>query len=278
MSNKRIIGMAAALLLCGAAAQARGDDFGLWTEINVAKSLPHDLELSFEGEYRMEDYLRKTDRIGGTLSLGYKATKFMKFKVGYALLCGYNSEERKDKYTNDVQDPFFYEGYNLTESYWSLRHRFKADVTFDKKFFKCLKVSLRERYQYTYRPEQEVPRLKYRGINNQTPSGDYEFIPSPGSPESDPDVKHEKRTHMLRSRLEFQYDRKKCNWKPFVSFEVYNNLGQQMKTDEYKVMCGTDYKISKQHKVSMSYLYNTDMEAHPYESRHVLIVGYSFDF
>lgn len=278
MSNKRIIGIVAALLLVGAAAQARGDDFGLWTEINVAKSLPHDLELSFEGEYRMEDYLRKTDRIGGTLSLGYKATKFMKFKVGYALLCGYNSEERKDKYTNDVQDPFFYEGYNITEAYWSLRHRFKADVTFDKKFFKCLKVSLRERYQYTYRPEQEVPRLKYRGINNQTPSGDYEFIPSPGSPESDPDVKHEKRTHMLRSRLEFQYDRKKCNWKPFVSFEVYNNLGQQMKTDEYKVMCGTDYKISKQHKVSMSYLYNTDMEAHPYESRHVLIVGYSFDF
>lgn len=278
MRNKRILGTVAALLLVGAAAQARGDDFGLWTEINVAKSLPHDLELSFEGEYRMEDHLRKTDRIGGTLSLGYKATKFMKLKVGYALLCGYNSEERKDKYTNDVQDPFFYEGYNLTESYWSLRHRFKADVTFDKKFFKWLKVSLRERYQYTYRPEQEVPRLKYRGINNQTPSGDYEFIPSPGSPESDPDVKHEKRTHMLRSRLEFQYDRKKCNWKPFVSFEVYNNLGQQMKTDEYKVMCGTDYKISKQHKVSMSYLYNTDMEAHPYESRHVLIVGYSFDF
>lgn len=278
MRNKRILGMTAALLLCGAAAQAQDDDFGLWTEINVAKSLPHNLELSFEGEYRMEDHLRKTDRIGGTLSLGYKATKFMKFKVGYALLCGYNSEERKDKYTNDVQDPFFYEGYNLTESYWSLRHRFKADVTFDKKFFKWLKISLRERYQYTYRPEQEVPRLKYRGINLPTASGDYEFIPSPGSPESDSDVKHEKRTHMLRSRLELQYDKKKCDWKPFVSFEVYNNLGRQMKTDEYKVMCGTEYKISKQHKVSMSYLYNTDMEAHPYESRHVLILGYSFDF
>lgn len=278
MRNKRILGTAAALLLWGVAAQARGDDFGLWTEINVAKSLPHDLELSFEGEYRMEDHLRKTDRIGGTLSLGYKATKFMKFKVGYALLCGYNSEERKDKYTNDVQDPFYYEGYNLTEAYWSLRHRFKADVTFDKKFFKWLKISLRERYQYTFRPEQEVPRLKYRGINNPTSSGEYEFIPSPGSPESDPDVKHEKRTHMLRSRLELQYDKKKCDWKPFVSFEVYNNLGRQMKTDEYKVMCGTDYKISKQHKVNVSYLFNTDMEAHPYESRHVLILGYSFDF
>lgn len=278
MRDKRILGTAVALLLWGVAAQARGDDFGLWTEINVAKSLPHNLELSFEGEYRMEDHLRKTDRIGGTLSLGYKATKFMKFKVGYALLCGYNSEERKDKYTNDVQDPFFYEGYNLTDSYWSLRHRFKADVTFDKKFFKCLKISLRERYQYTYRPEQEVPRMKYRFYNDSPIPGETNFVLKPGYPESDPDVKHEKRTHMLRSRLEFQYDRKKCDWKPFVSFEVYNNLGQQMKTDEYKVMCGTDYKISKQHKVSMSYLFNTDMETHPYESRHVLILGYSFDF
>lgn len=267
--KKKILPLAGALLCWGNTLKAQGDDFGLWTEINVSKSLPHNLELSFEGEYRMEDYLRKTDRFGGTLSLGYKATKFMKFKAGYALLYGFHSEERKEKYTNDIKDPFFYEGYNITESYWSLRHRFKADVTFDKKFFKWLKISLRERYQYTFRPEQEVPRMKYRF---------YEGELKPGYPESDPDVKHEKSAHMLRSRLEFQYDKKKCDWKPFVSFEVYNDLANQMKTDEYKVMCGTDYKISKQHKVNVSYLYNTEMESHPYESRHVLILGYSYDF
>lgn len=269
MMKKRILGLAGALLCWGTALWAQSDDFGLWTEINVSKSLPHNLELSFEGEYRMEDCLRKTDRFGGTLSLGYKPTKFMKLKAGYALLYGYNSEERKEKYTNDVEDPFFYEGYNITEAYWSLRHRFKADVTFDKKFFKWLKISLRERYQYTFRPEQEVPRMKYRF---------YEGELKPGYPESDPDVKHEKRTQMLRSRLEFQYDKKKCDWKPFVSFEVYNDLANQMKTGEYKVMCGTDYKISKQHKVNVSYLFNTEMETHPYESRHVLILGYSYDF
>jgi len=271
--KKKILPLAGALLCWGTALRAQSDDFGLWTEINVSKSLPHNLELSFEGEYRMEDYLRKTDRFGGTLSLGYKATKFMKFKAGYALLYGFHSEERKEKYEDDIMDLDHYRGYKVTESYWSLRHRFKADITFDKKFFKWLKISLRERYQYSFRPEMEVPRLYYPERYDKYAD---EYYKNP--PESELDKKHERREHMLRSRLEFQYDKKKCDWKPFVSFEVYNDLANQMKTGEYKVMCGTDYKISKQHKVNVSYLYNTEMEAHPYESRHVLILGYSYDF
>ena len=267
--KKKILPLAGALLCWGTALRAQSDDFGLWTEINVSKSLPHNLELSFEGEYRMEDCLRKTDRFGGTLSLGYKATKFMKFKAGYALLYGFHSEERKEKYTNDIKDPFFYEGYNITESYWSLRHRFKADVTFDKKFFKWLKVSLRERYQYTFRPEQEVPRMKYRFA-----PGD----PDSKTSKSDPDVKHEKRTHKLRSRLELEYDKKKCDWGPFVSFEFYNDLQNKLKWDEYKVMAGSSYKISKRHKVKFAYLYNVEKEEQPFEARHVLVLGYDFKF
>ena len=156
--------------------------------------MPHNLELSFEGEYRLAERLQQTDRLGGTLSLSYKATKFMKFQAGYAFLYSYRPEERKDK----LKDDEFWE-YNLTEAYWSPRHRFKADVTFDKKFFKWLKVSLRERYQYTFRPEQEVPRRKYKYFEGE---------PFPGYPMSDPDVKHEKRTHKLRSRLELEYDKK----------------------------------------------------------------------
>lgn len=251
---------------CMAGAQ---DDFGLWTEVSVSKALPHNLELSFEGEYRLAERLQQTDRLGGTLSLSYKATKFMKFQAGYAFLYSYHPEERKEKYTYDIVDPFFWEGYNLTEAYWSPRHRFKADVTFDKKFFKWLKVSLRERYQYTFRPEQEVPRMKYRF--------------APGNPDSktsksDPDVKHEKRTHKLRSRLELEYDKKKCDWGPFVSFEFYNDLQNKLKWDEYKVMAGSSYKISKRHKVKFAYLYNVEKEEQPFEARHVLVLGYDFKF
>lgn len=248
---------------------AAQDDFGLWTEISVSKALPHNLELSFEGEYRMADRVRQTDRIGGTLSLSYKATKFMKFQAGYAFLYSYNPEERKEKYEQDVEDPFFWEGYNLTEAYWSPRHRFKADVTFDKKFFKCIKVSLRERYQYTFRPEQEIPRQKYRFFENEL---------KPGYPVSDPDVKHEKQTHKLRSRLEIEYDKKKCDWQPFVSFEFYNDLQNRMRWDEYKAMAGTSYKFSKKHKVKVAYLYNVEKEEHPYAARHVLVLGYDFKF
>ena len=45
--KKRILGLAGALLCWGTALWAQSDDFGLWTEINVSKSLPHNLELSF---------------------------------------------------------------------------------------------------------------------------------------------------------------------------------------------------------------------------------------
>lgn len=245
------------------------DDMGLWTEVSVSKSLPHNLEVSFEGEYRLADRFQLTDRFGGTLSLAYKATKFMKFQAGYAFLYSYNPEERKEKYENDVIDPSFWEGYNLTEAYWSPRHRFKADITFDKKFFKCIKVSLRERYQYTFRPEQEVARQKYRYFEGEL---------FPGYPMSDPDVKHEKRTHKLRSRLELEYDKKKCDWGPFVSFEFYNDLQNRMRWDEYKAMAGTTYKISKKHKIKVAYLYNVEKEERPYEARHVLVLGYDFKF
>lgn len=244
-------------------------DMGLWTEVSVSKSLPHNLEVSFEGEYRLADHFQQTDRLGGTLSLAYKATKFMKFQAGYAFLYSYNPEERKEKYENDVVDPSFWEGYNLTEAYWSPRHRFKADITLDKKFFKCIKVSLRERYQYTFRPEQEVARQKYRYFEGEL---------FPGYPMSDPDVKHEKRTHKLRSRLELEYDKKKCDWGPFVSFEFYNDLQNRMRWDEYKAMAGTTYKFSKKHKIKVAYLYNVEKEERPYEARHVLVLGYDFKF
>lgn len=260
------------------------DDFGLWAEVEVEKSLPHNFDLSFEGEFRTEDCMKQVDRFGATLSLGYKISKFMKVKVGYAMIYSYYPTERKEKYMDIAQDvddeykEYYWEGYNITDSYWSLRHRFKADVTFDKKFFKCIKVSLRERYQYTHRPEMEVDRLKYRYVRTPLPEGGFLDELRPGYPESDPDVKHEKNTHYLRSRLEIEWDKKKCDWGPFVSFELYNDLQNSMDMDEYKIMAGTSYKISKNHRVKLSYLFNHNIEDSAGENRHVIVLGYTYKF
>lgn len=262
----------AALFLPFTSVQAGEDDFGVWTEVGMSKALPHNLEVSLDAELRTQDNAGMMDRLGVGANLSYKPTKFLKFQAGYAFLYSYHPEEVKSKYKNDQEEDFFLENRKITEKYWTPRHRIKLDVVLDHKFWKCIKLSLRERYQYTYRAEQEIPRTKIEYYYNNG------LEEKPGGRTYDYDRKKEKQTHMLRSRLEVEYDKKKCDWKPFVSYEFYNDLTDKMKWTEYKLILGTSYKLTKKHQLKLSYLYNKEMEEQPNEGRHALILGFGYKF
>ena len=51
-----------------------------------------------------------------------------------------------------------------------------------------------------------------------------------------------------------------------------------MDMDEYKIMAGTSYKISKNHRVKLSYLFNHNIEDSAGENRHVIVLGYTYKF
>lgn len=259
------------LALCGTTSRAGSDDFGIWTELGATKNLPYGWSLSLNGEFRSADLSRSVDRWSGAFSIGYKPIKYVKFGVGYIFLYNYHASKTKDHYKDDIVHPAYKNGYNVTEHYWTPRNRFFAEATGSIKLFKLLKISLRERYQYTHRSEQNIPRAKYRFKNG---------ILRPGYPIHDLNNKPESDRQYLRSRLKLEYDRKGCDWQPFVSFELHNSLTESMKLHKTRFSTGTTYSISSRHELSAAYVFNntTDMDDDAYEGTHALSIGYTFNF
>ena len=96
---------------------------------------------------------------------------------------------------------------NWRPSYWGIRHRFNASVTGTYKFSNNLRISLRERWQYTYRPEKTVTRWDFDNScwEDKVRSG-------------------KARTSCARAcRLE--YDKKRALFTPYASVELLQLVG-----------------------------------------------------
>ena len=139
-------------------ALAQKDDFGLDFTLEAQKKLSKQWNLSLEGEYRTRDNTKTSDRWAFGLSADYKATKWLKASAGYTLLYDNNEKISYFEGTDDaVLDGDANEGDpKKCAQYWAVRHRFNVSLTFDKKLFGDFRFSLRERWQYTYRPEHTV--------------------------------------------------------------------------------------------------------------------------
>ena len=103
------------------------------------------------------------------------------------------------------------------------RHRLIFDITPGGKMFDWLKLSLRERYQYTHMIQK-----------------------------GNVDASHE---HHLRNRLKAEITNSNMNgWSPFASVEMFNNLNKQMQIDEMRMTIGTAYSINAHHGINFGYL------------------------
>lgn len=260
-----------AALLATATARAGSDDFGIWTDLEATKALPYGWSLSLEAGFRSENLSRDVDRWSGTFGVGYKPFKYLKLGASYSFLYQYSPSERKEHYRQDIVLPTTWNGFNLTSHYWAPKNRFSGEATGEIKLCNILKLSLRERYQYTHRKKMEVPRTKYRYKKDQVTMKN-------GYPLEDPKVKERKHTQYLRSRLKAEIDRKGWKLKPFVSFELYNDLDDELVLDKTRFAVGGSYKLTRRHEVSAAYLFANKVDEDPYEGRHVLSIGYSFKF
>lgn len=243
--------------------RAQGDDFGLDLTLEAQKKLSKQLSLSLEGELRTRDNTKTTDRWSVGLGLDWKATKWLKASVGYSLL--YDNNERISYF--DATDDEVLDGDadagdpKKCAKYWGTRHRFNLSLTLDKKLIGDFKFSLRERWQYTWRPEYTVDE-RWSYLNNA-----YDGKPKTYSG---------KGKNVLRSRLQVEYDKKGLSVTPYVNVEFFNawNL------EKVRYHAGLDWKVSKQHTLGAFYRYqhvNGDEEELEKDC-HLIGVSYKFKF
>lgn len=273
---RRLASLLLVLLPLGASAQS--DDFGLDFWVEAQKKLSKQWNVSIEGEYRTRDNTKTSDRWAVGLNADYKAAKWLKASAGYTLL--YDNNERTS-YSNqeDVDDGDF-EEVGMPKKcacYWAVRHRFNVSLTFDKKLFGDFRFSLRERWQYTYRPEHTVSE-RWSYLDNAYDGKEKTY--------------NGKGKNVLRSRLQVEYDKKGFNLTPYVNVEFFNSwnkdkiLGIDVPYVEFKNLlkvrytAGLDWKFSRQHSLGFFYRYqnvrNDDDDNEP--NTHLIGVGYKFKF
>lgn len=231
-----------------ASAQSEG---GLLLGAEANKKLSKKLSFSLEAELRTRNNFRTMDRWAIGLGAQYKLTNWMKADAGYKLM-NTNFREDIDLKTSG--------GYNhWRPSYWGVKHRFYVSLAGSYKFSNNIKLELRERWQYTYRPEKTVERWDF----------DDEIW--------EDKIRSGAGKNQLRSRFEVSYDRKRAFFMPFASIEIYNSLG----IEKIRYNIGTDLRLSKQHNLSIYYRYQDmkHVDADDYEpDMHYLGVGYKFKF
>ena len=179
-----------------------------------------------------------------------------------------NPAETSIKYRDDVLS--IPKHMNVDAPYWYTRHRGTASLTGSLKIGR-LKLSLRERYQFTYRMTAQCNRERYY----------YMYFPPlfemwDETPETLTDNKNTKSDHKLRSRLSVSYDIKKCPFEPFAEVEVYNALDNTFAFDKIRYTLGTDYKVSKKAKIKVYYRYQDYSDIDDI-SDHILGLGISME-
>lgn len=242
---------------------AQSDDFGIWTSFEAQKKISKKVSVALEGELRTRDNVSTNDRWSIGLDGSYKLTKWLKASAGYTFL-----------YDNNERISYYEEGDRKVESgavnvgepkkraeYWAPRHRFYVSLTASKSFGN-LEVSLRERWQYTYRPEKTVSS-RYSYWDEEWDEEEHTY--------------RGKGKNVLRSRFQVEYKMKPIGLTPFASIELTNAWNVQ----KTRYTIGTVYKITKQHALELFYRYqdirsNDDFEPEP--DMHILGIGYKFKF
>ena len=236
------------------------DDFGSSLAVSADKKIDKKITLGIEAEMRTRNDMKTIDRWLGGISASYKLSSWLKMSVGYLFI--YDNNERTSYYEAD--DNKVKKGIvNLGDPkkrgcYWGPRHRFNVSLTGSYKFGN-LGVSLRERWQYTYRPAHTVSERW--SFYDEDWDGEEHTYSSRGK-------------NVLRSRLQATYKIKDFPATPFVNVELFNS----MSLDKVRYNIGADWKINKNNEVTMFYRYQT-VNGDDYEvNAHLIGLEYAVKF
>lgn len=268
------------------------DDFGVWGEIGFEKELNKYWSLDLGAEFRTEQNSQKMNRWGVNMGASFKAHKYLKLSLGYNVLNYYNNQKVKDwdktGWDPDPNDGSSIEtyrwGYTQTQRYWNVRHRITFDLSSSFRICSWLRMQLRERYQFTHRESEDIPRIKVHNKDVYELDMQEQWTLSEEGRDVSNEIKHydSENSHYLRSRVKLEVDKKKLRWSPFVSAEVCNAPNLSMQLDKVRVIAGTAYKFNKHHSLSLAYVgtfYRTDLETLSFKERlHAVSVGYEIKY
>ena len=172
----------------------------------------------------------------------------------------------------------------MDHGYWRNKHRAVFDLT-GKVAAGRFTFSLRERYQFTHYRSTTTLRDKYRDEipANMIDAWTGEKHCMEGrvfSKLKGPDVKEKesKNKHYLRSRLQVEYNIKHSPLTPYASFELSNNLSEGFSLDKKRVSVGTEWKITKKHRLEVGYVFQTGADDDDEGDLHAISLGYKFKF
>ena len=223
------------------------DDAGLVATVEASHKFSKKLSAGVEVEFRSRNNFRTADRVSVGADASYKLLPWLKASAGYTLLIDNNREEIKYQ-----DDGVSYN--NWRPSYWGVRHRFNVSLTGSYKF-KRVEVSLRERWQYTYRPSKMIDNFDFD-------EGEWE----------DHEVRG-KGKNMLRSRFQVEWDIPKCKFDPFASVEFHTTRD----LEKTRFLVGVNHSVKKKHNFKLYYRYQVSGSSSEPDI-HMLGMGYNYKF
>lgn len=251
-------------------ALAQSDDFGTILSVEAEHKVNKQFSVGIEAENRTRNDVKTMDRWSAGVNASYKLTSWLKASAGYTFL--YDNNEKYSYY--DTDDVEVTKGIinvgtlKRSAEYWGCRHRFQFSLTGSYKIGQ-IEFSLRERAQYTYKPERTIDhRTIYFDEDEE------EYI-AEGFSDGISHTYKSKDKMVLRSRLQAEYKIKNFPITPYASVELFN--GMDLQKTRYTV--GYDYKINKQHSMSLYYRYqhvNSDDDNET--NRHYVGLSYQVKF
>ena len=229
---------------------SRADEAGLVVSAEASYKISKGLTAGFETEFRSRNNFRTADRVSLGPSLSYKVLPWLKASVSYNLLIDNNRED-----ITYQDDGVSYN--NWRPSYWGVRHRFNVSLTASHKIQR-VEVSLRERWQYTYRPAKVIDNFDFD-------EGEWEHHEVRG-----------KGKNVLRSRLQLEWDIPKCKFDPFASVELHTTRS----LEKTRFVVGVERGFKKKHYFKAYYrgqLVNNSVNDED-TNIHMLGLGYTFKF
>ena len=229
-------------------AQSEG---GLIAGAEAEKKVNKKLSVGIEAEMRTRHDFKTIDRWKFGIGASYKLTPWLKANAGYDLLNSNFREKISYKSSGNYN--------HWRPSYWGVKHRLHFSLTGSYKFSNNIKLSLRERWQYTYRPEKTVERWDF---DDET---------------WEDKVRSGKGKNQLRSRFEISYDKKRALFTPYASIELYNSWA----IEKIRYTVGTDIRLTKQHSLGLFYRFQNmkNVDEDDYDpDMHYIGLGYKFKF
>ena len=238
------------ILLCSALfpTPSLADDAGLIASIEASHKFSKKCTAALETEFRSRNNFRTADRVSVGADISYKMLPWLKASAGYCVLIDNNRE-----HLSFQDDGVNYN--NWRPSYWGLRHRFNVSLTASHKV-RRVELSLRERWQYTYRPSKVIDNFDFD-------EGEWE----------DHEVRG-KGKNVLRSRLQLEWDIPKCKFDPYASVEFHNTRD----LEKTRFVVGVNHSVKKKHNFKLYYRYQLTGSSSDEPNIHMLGMGYTYKF